>query len=260
MHRRTDVARVEDNQPAIRTHLDGRGGVVVSVEPSGQDGGHPLARRVVERADHDVAVPVDPARVSPCVRTRVRDSARIAEPRPGAGADRRHRRGGRARGAERAHQRGKGGAGGASDQTVSQRAARVAAPRPSVAVRTVLVLAGRLGVTGQLPSRIVLWRAFTGIVLAGVVWLYGYSGSRGDGLDGPCLLPGDVAPDVQETSTLTGEWSWLPPRQICIEERLDGTRREVAHPGPVEFAVAGAALLLPLILRRRPANRATAAS
>jgi hypothetical protein len=60
-------------------------------------------------------------------------------------------------------------------------------------------------VTSQLPSRTVWWRAVIGIVLASIVWLYGYSGSRGDGLEGPCLLPGDVVPDVQETSTVTGE-------------------------------------------------------
>jgi hypothetical protein len=108
------------------------------------------------------------------------------------------------------------------------------------------------------------WRALIGIGLAGLVWLYGTWVAPGAGLDGPCAGYGEFRKDVREGSSGGSDWSWLPPREICIEERLDGTRREVAYPGPVAFSFAGVALLLPLIVRRprtrHPQNRAAIAS
>jgi hypothetical protein len=118
VHRRPHMARVEDHQPAVGSYLDRRVGVVVPVEPRGQHRGHPLTRRVIERSDQDVAVPVDPARVRARVRPRVGDSARIPEPRPGSAPDRRRRRVGHPSLAERARKRGKRRRSGPSDQTV----------------------------------------------------------------------------------------------------------------------------------------------
>jgi hypothetical protein len=87
--------------------------------------------------------------------------------------------------------------------------------------------------------------------LASAVWLYGTWVAPGTGLDGPCAGYGEFRKGVREGSSGGGDWSWLPPREICIEERLDGTGREVAYPGAVTFAVAGAAFVLPFLFRRR---------
>ena len=88
VHRRPDVARVEDDEPSVRPDVDRGVRVVVAIEPRGQHRGHPLAVRVVVRADLDVTLEVDPADVGAAV---VRDGARVAEPRPGAVPDGRNR-------------------------------------------------------------------------------------------------------------------------------------------------------------------------
>ena len=90
-----------------------------------------------------------------------------------------------------------------------------------------------------------------GVVLAGCVWLYGTYWVPGGGLDGPCLGAGEFSLDVREGSILSSEWSWFPPGPRCVEERPNGTTREHEYPGPVTFAVAGAAFLLPFVFRRR---------
>ena len=105
---------------------------------------------------------------------------------------------------------------------------------------------------GAFRTFLLVWgRALIGVALAGAVWLYGTWAAPGTGLDGPCAGYGEFRKGVREGSSGGSDWSWLPPREICIEERLDGTRREVAYPGAVTFAVAGAAFVLPFLFRRR---------
>ena len=87
VHGGPHVARVEDDKPPVGAHMDRRVGVVVAVEARGQLGGHAFAGRVFVGADLDVALAVDPADVG---HPLVRDRARIAEPRPGAVAERSH--------------------------------------------------------------------------------------------------------------------------------------------------------------------------
>jgi hypothetical protein len=98
---------------------------------------------------------------------------------------------------------------------------------------------------------LVWWRALIGVALASAVWLYGTWVAPGTGLDGPCAGYGEFRKGVREGSSGGGDWSWLPPRELCIEERLDGTTREVAYPGAVTFVVAGAGFALPFVIRRR---------
>jgi hypothetical protein len=101
----------------------------------------------------------------------------------------------------------------------------------------------------SVPSCLVWWRALIGVALASAIWLYGTWVVPGTGLDGPCAGYGEFPQDVREGSSGGGDWSWLPPREICVEERLDGTRREAAYPGSVTFAFAGAAFLVPFLVR-----------
>jgi hypothetical protein len=111
-----------------------------------------------------------------------------------------------------------------------------------------------------------VWRrALIGVGLAAVVWMYGVYVAPGGGLDGPCAFSTDeFGQGAREGSSITSEWSWLPPQELCIEERPSGAKREEAYPGPLTFAVAGVAFLLPLILRRprraRPASRPVSTS
>jgi hypothetical protein len=93
-------------------------------------------------------------------------------------------------------------------------------------------------------------RAVVAIVLAGTVWSYGTYIAPGSGADGPCLGTSPFGEEVQEGSGISSEWSWLPPQERCVEERLDGTRREESYPGPVTFALAGVALILPFAVGR----------
>jgi hypothetical protein len=99
---------------------------------------------------------------------------------------------------------------------------------------------------------LLVWRrALIGAALAACVWLYGTFGGPGGGLDGPCLGAGEFIEGARERSDLRNEWSWLPPGPRCVEEHPDGSRREQTYPGPVTFAVAGAALLVPFAFPRR---------
>jgi hypothetical protein len=99
---------------------------------------------------------------------------------------------------------------------------------------------------------LLVWRrALIGAALAGCVWLFGTYWVPGGGLDGPCLGASGFGEGVREGSVLSNEWSWLPPGLRCVEERPDGSRREQMYPGPVTFAVAGAAFALPFVFRRR---------
>jgi hypothetical protein len=91
------------------------------------------------------------------------------------------------------------------------------------------------------------WRVLIGLTLAGAVWMYGVYWAANSGLDGPCLGTSPFAEDIREGSGISSDWEWLPPRERCIEERMDGTIREAVYPGPVTLIVAGLALLLPIV-------------
>ena len=79
VHCRPDVARIEDDEPAVRPDVDRGVRMVVAVEPGGQHRGHTLAVRMVVGAHLDVTLVVDPADVGAVV---VSDCARVAEPAP----------------------------------------------------------------------------------------------------------------------------------------------------------------------------------
>jgi hypothetical protein len=98
-------------------------------------------------------------------------------------------------------------------------------------------------------------RALIGVALAGAVWLYGTYLAPGGGLDGPCFGASDFSLGAGEGSSLRSEWSWLPPGELCVEERPSETEREQTYPGPVTFAVAGTAFVLALLVRRRDGMR-----
>jgi hypothetical protein len=107
-------------------------------------------------------------------------------------------------------------------------------------------------VLGAFRTFLLVWgRVLIGVVLAGVVWVYGTYIAPGGGLDGPCIGAADFTLGAREGSTHSSEWSLLPPGVRCVEERPNGTEREQTYPGPVTFAVAGAAFMLPFVLRRR---------
>ena len=101
---------------------------------------------------------------------------------------------------------------------------------------------------GTVPTFLLVWgRTLIGVALAGAVWLYGTYIAPPGGLDSPCLF--SLA--ATEGSTLDTEWTWLPPGERCVEERPNGTEREETYPGPVTFAVAVAAFVVPFLVRRR---------
>ena len=101
---------------------------------------------------------------------------------------------------------------------------------------------------GAFRTFLLVWgRALIGVALAGAVWLYGTYMAPPGGLDSPCSF----SLSAPEGSSLDTEWSLLPPGTRCIEERPNGTEREQTYPGPVTFAVAGAAFVLPFLVGRR---------